>query len=56
MPFLTPRDIPDPGIESASLASPALADGFFTTVPLGKFKVHIVDLIISIPQMRNSKF
>ena len=25
------RDLPDPGIELASLASPALADGFFTT-------------------------
>jgi len=26
-------DLPDPGIEPASLASPALAGGFFTTVP-----------------------
>ena len=24
-------NLPDPGIESASLRSPALADGFFTT-------------------------
>ena len=31
MPFLTPGDLPDPGIESTSLASPALAGGFFTT-------------------------
>ena len=29
-------DLPDPGIESTSLASPDLADGFFTTEPLGK--------------------
>ena len=30
-PFPTPGDFPDPGIEPASLASPALAAGFFTT-------------------------
>ena len=29
--WVSPRDLPDPGIESASLASPALAGGFFTT-------------------------
>ena len=27
----TPGDLPDPGIESESLASPTLAGGFFTT-------------------------
>ena len=26
-----PGDLPDPGIESAFLAAPALADGLFTT-------------------------
>jgi len=31
LPFLTPGDLPDPGIEPVSLASPALAGGFFTT-------------------------
>ena len=36
LPFLPPGDLPDPGIEPASLASPALAGGFFTTVPPGK--------------------
>ena len=30
------RDLPDPGIEPAFLASPALAGNFFTTVPPGK--------------------
>ena len=30
-PFPTPGDLPDPGIEPASPASPALAGGFFTT-------------------------
>ena len=29
-PFPTPRNIPDPRIETVSLASPALASGFFT--------------------------
>ena len=31
MPFPTPGDLPDPGIEPTSLASPALAGRFFTT-------------------------
>ena len=36
LPFPTPGDLPDPGIEPASLVSPALAGRFFTTGPLGK--------------------
>ena len=36
MPIPIPGDLPDPGTESASLASPALAGGFFTTEPLEK--------------------
>ena len=32
LPFPAPGDLPDPGIETASLVSPALAGGFFTTV------------------------
>ena len=36
VPFLPPGDLSDPGIEPASSASPALAGGFFTTVPPGK--------------------
>ena len=31
LPFLIPGDLPNPGIEPASLESPALAGGFFTT-------------------------
>ena len=31
LPFPPPGDLPHPGIESASLSSPALAGGFFTT-------------------------
>ena len=33
LPFLPPRDLPDPGIELMSLASPALAGRFFTIAP-----------------------
>ena len=33
LPFPSPWDLPDPGIE---LVSPALAGGFFTTEPPGK--------------------
>ena len=36
LPFPTPGDLPDPGIEPMSLVSPTLAGGFFTTVPPGK--------------------
>ena len=35
--YPSPRDLPDPGIKPASLASPTLAGRFFTTEPLGKF-------------------
>ena len=31
LPFPSPEDFPDPGIKPESLASPALAGGFFTT-------------------------
>ena len=31
--FPSPGDLPDPGIEPVSLTTPALADGFFATVP-----------------------
>ena len=31
LPFPTPGDLPIPGIKPLSLASPALARGFFTT-------------------------
>ena len=31
LPFPSPRDLLDPGIESSSLVSPALANEFFTT-------------------------
>ena len=31
LPFPSPGDLPDPGIEPVTLMSPALAGGFFTT-------------------------
>ena len=36
----TPGDFPNPGIEAASLASPALPGRFFTTAPPGKPRAH----------------
>ena len=36
LPFLPPGDVPDPGIEPASLVFPAMASRFFTTTPPGK--------------------
>ena len=37
----SPGDLPDPGIEPSSLASPTLAGGFFTIEPLGKLCVFM---------------
>ena len=36
LPFPSPGDLPGPGIEPESLASPVLAGGFFTSEPPGK--------------------
>ena len=36
LPCLSPRDLPDPGVEPMSFLSTALAGGFFTTEPPGK--------------------
>ena len=36
VPISYSRDLLDPGIEPVSLGFPALAGGFFTTVPHGK--------------------
>ena len=38
LPFPTPGDLLDPGIEPTSFVSPALAGGFFTTEPPGNWK------------------
>ena len=36
LPFPTSGDLPDPGVESLSLESPAVAGGFLIPVPPGK--------------------
>ena len=41
LPFPSPGDLSDPGIEPVSLAFPALAGGFFSTEPPGKPYVFI---------------
>ena len=38
LPFPPPGNLPDPGIGPASLVSPALAGGFFTTEPPGNLE------------------
>ena len=38
LPFPTPRDLPNPGIQPVSLASSALAGGFFNSVPKAEIK------------------
>ena len=40
LPFPTPGDLPHPGIEPVSLASPVLAGEFFITGPPGKPLIH----------------
>ena len=36
LPCPPPGNLPNPGVEPTSLATPALAGGFFTTAPAGK--------------------
>ena len=40
LPCPSPEDLPDPGVEPTSPASPALAGGFFTTEPPGLVRLH----------------
>ena len=54
LPFPSPGDLPDPGIEPVS---PALAGRFLTTEPPGKcyhYKVHSSKIIVSKNLMRGS--
>ena len=37
------RDLPNPGTEPVSLASPAVAGGFFTTAPPGKPEIELLN-------------
>ena len=45
LPFPPPGYLPDPEIEAIPLASPALADRFFTTERPGKFICMVVDIV-----------
>ena len=44
LPFPSPGDLPDPGIEPASPMSPAFAAEFFTLVPPDKIGSSYTDL------------
>ena len=46
LPFLSPGDLPDPGITPAS---PELAGGFYITEPPGKPRVFVANIIICPP-------
>ena len=50
--FPTPGDLPDPGIKLASLASPALAGGFFTTAPPGSSGGSAVRICLPMQEIR----
>ena len=56
LPFPTPGDFPDPGIEPMSLASPALAGRFFTTVPPEKYYLNIIYHVPALLKSINVKF
>ena len=48
LPFPPPGDLPNPGIEPGSPASPALAGRFFTTEPPGSSDVrNIMPLLLT---------
>ena len=42
LPFPTPGNLPDPGIEPTSLASPELVGRFFTTAPPALEPAHVL--------------
>ena len=48
VPFPPPGDLPHPGIEPASLASPALAGEFFTTEPPKKPYLYLLHWLLKI--------
>ena len=49
LPFPSPVDLPDPGIEHLSLVSPALAGGFFTAVATWKRNLFYVFEMFDFP-------
>ena len=56
LPLPSPGDLPDPGIEPASLASPMLAGRLFTAVPPGKpFLSALMLSLVMLKEMRCGK-
>ena len=53
LPCPPPGDLPDPGIEPWSLASPALAGGFFT--PSATWEAPVVQYVILYLKLKNTK-
>ena len=41
-PLPPPEALPEPGIKPKSLMSPVLAEGFFTTEPLGSLLILLI--------------
>ena len=54
LPFLPPGDLPDPGIESTSLVSPAFAGGFITTSATWINFFYLVGISVSTRQLRKN--
>ena len=54
LPFPSPGDLPDPRIESVTLASPASEGGFFTSEPPGK-SIHSTDIFFIPSSLQLSK-
>ena len=50
LPFTTPGDLPDPGIEPMSFVSPALAGGVFITAPPWKPYIYITESFCFTPE------
>ena len=48
LPFLTSRDLPNPGIKPASLMSPVLGGRYFTTEPLWEALMPFTSQLISL--------
>ena len=44
LPSLPLGDLPNPGTEPVSPASPALAEGFFTSEPIGRLQKDVEDI------------
>ena len=55
LPFPTPKDLPDPGIELLSLAAPALAGEFFTTEPPGKPSLNFITCQFIVHTLKQKK-